>query len=270
MSLEMSRDHTVAPTPQPGDGSDTDFTQAALWAAWRGEADEAARQQLIELHMPYARVVAASYYGKRMHNEIEFGDYLQLASIGLIEALDRFDPAVGVQFRTFAARRMHGALMDGIERLTEKQQQIAARQRLETQRRTAIREGLSETAAASTKAPRSSEQVLQYVAEAGLAFALAWILDGTGMLDRAEKTENLPFYRSVELQQLRQRIVDIVNSLPAQERKVIQSHYFQEMAFDEIARTLHLTPGRISQVHRKALTHLKEALRAQFYCHVSW
>jgi hypothetical protein len=61
----------------------------------------------------------------RMHDEIELGDYLQYARIGLLEALDRFDPAVGVMFRTFAARRMHVAILDGIERLTEKQQQIA-------------------------------------------------------------------------------------------------------------------------------------------------
>lgn len=270
MSLDMSPYHTVVPAPVPGGGADGESTQAALWAAWRGHADQAARQQLLQLHMPYARIVAASYYGKRMHNEIEFGDYLQLASLGLIEALDRFDPAVGVQFRTFAARRMHGALMDGIERLTEKQQQIAAKQRLEAQRRTVIREAIAEGRQARVKGSRTSEQVLQYVAEAGLAFALAWILDGTGMLDRAEKTENLPFYRSVELQQLRQRIVDLVNSLPAQERKVIHGHYFQEMAFDKIAEAMRLSNGRISQLHRKALTRLKEALRPQPDCDVSW
>jgi len=271
MSLDMSPYHAVNPAPVAGAGGpDGESTQAALWAAWRDHADEAARQQLLELHMPYARIVAASYYGKRIHNEIEFGDYLQLASLGLIEALDRFDPAVGVQFRTFAAKRMHGALLDGIEQLTEKQQQIAAQQRLEAQRRTIIRQAVAEGRQAPAKGSRTSEQVLQYVAEAGLAFALAWILDGTGMLDRAEKTEDLPFYRSVELRQLRERIVDLVNSLPAQERKVIQGHYFQGMAFDEIAQAMGLSKGRISQVHRKALGYLKDALRAQDDCDISW
>jgi RNA polymerase sigma factor FliA len=271
MSLDMSPYHSAAPAPIAGGaGPDGESAQALLWAAWRGRGDEAARQQLLELHMPYARIVAASYYGKRMHNEIEFGDYLQLASIGLIEALDRFDPEVGVQFRTFAARRMHGALLDGIERLTEKQQQIAAQQRLQAQRRAIVRQGLAEGGEGAAKASRTSEQVLQYVAEAGLAFAIAWILDGTGMLDRSAKSETLPFYRSVELQQLRQRIVDIVNSLPPQERKVIHSHYFQEVPFDEIALSMQLTTGRISQVHRKALARLKDALRAQDDCDVSW
>ena len=257
--------------PAPAQTGLADLAERALWQRWRSNGDEEARRRLLDVHLPYARVVAASYYAKRLHNEIEFGDYLQLASLGLIEALGRYDPDFGVQFKTFAARRMHGAILDGIEQLTEKQQQIAARQRLAAQRRAAIKEaaqgGLS---GAGKTLPRDPEQVLRYVAEAGLAFALAWILDGTGMVDAGEKSETLPFYRSVEIAQLRQRILELVNSLPAQEKKVIQTHYFQGKAFEEIAEDLHLTRGRISQIHRKALTGLKQALRAEQDCNASW
>jgi RNA polymerase sigma factor for flagellar operon FliA len=231
-------------------------TEVSLWALWRNHADSSARERLLALHMPYARVVAASYYAKRFHDEIEFSDYLQLASLGLIEAFDRFDPAVGVQFRTFAARRMHGALLDGVERFTEKQQQIAARQRLEKQRLAAIKEAAMGDSAAAGNVP----QVLQYVAEAGLAFALAWILDGTGMLQDGEKTEIAPFYGGTELRQLRQRIADLVNALPAQERCVMQRHYFQQMTFQDVADMLGLSRGRVSQIHRKALERLKEQI----------
>ena len=261
------------PVPAPLEGSaQAEFTEMQLWELWRGQADQAARQRLLEMHLPYARIVAASYYAKRFHDEIEFDEYLQLASLGLIEALNRFDPGVGVQFRTFAARRMHGAILDGIEQLTEKQQQIAARQRLEKQRYAAIKEGAaSEAASHSGKTGlNNADQVLRHVAEAGLAFALAWILDGTGMLDRGEESETLPFYRSVELKQLRQRMIDLVTSLPPQEQTVMQAHYFQEVPFDEISEMLDLSRGRVSQIHRKALARLKEAIRAQRQCDVSW
>ena len=258
--------------PAPASAELADFAERALWQRWRGGGDEEARQRLLDLHLPYARVVAATYYARRLHDEIEFGDYLQLASLGLIEALGRFDPGFGVQFKTFAARRMHGAILDGIEQLTEKQQQIAARQRLMAQRRAAIKEGAASglPAGAAKAGTREASQVLQYVAEAGLAFALAWILDGTGMLDAGEQSENLPFYRSVELEQLRRRILDLVNSLPAQEKKVIQIHYFQQQAFEEIAEGLRLTRGRISQIHRKALARLGRALRTEQDCDASW
>src|SRR6478609_9211446 len=109
-------------------------SEAALWQDLRASGNADARSQLLALHLPYARVVAAIYYSRRFHDEIEFGDYLQYASIGMLEALERYDPTRGVQFRTFAARRMHGSILNGLERLTEKQQQIAMRQRLRTER----------------------------------------------------------------------------------------------------------------------------------------
>ncbi|HEY0824821.1 MAG TPA: sigma factor, partial [Ramlibacter sp.] len=77
----------------------SDRDEAALWKRLRDGGDLGARQDLLALHMHYAKVVAASYYSRRFHDEIEFGDYLQYASLGLLEALDRYDPARGVQFR---------------------------------------------------------------------------------------------------------------------------------------------------------------------------
>lgn len=237
---------------QPAAASPAD--EMVLWQRLRAAGDEDARRQLLTLHLPYARVVAATYYARRYHDEIEFGDYLQYASVGLLEALDRFDPARGAQFRTFAARRMHGAILNGIERLTEKQQQIAARQRLKADRTESVRM-LAE--AAGSSAPRTPEQLFRYVAEAGIGLALAWLLDGTGMMDDPQRAEDLPFYRSTELRQLRQRLLQLVEQLPEQERVVVRSHYLQEMRFDEIAQMLHLTKGRISQIHKQALLRLR-------------
>jgi RNA polymerase sigma factor for flagellar operon FliA len=228
--------------------------EGALWQRLRADGDEDARRQLLALHLPYARVVAAAYYAKRYHDEIEFADYLQYASLGLLEAMGRFDPQRGAQFRTFAARRMHGAILSGIERLTEKQQQIAARQRLKDDRVASAR-SVAESAAGA--GPRTPEQLFRYVAEAGLGLALSWLLDGTGMVDDPGRSEDVPFYRSTELRQLRQRLLEIVERLPEQERTVVRSHYLQEMRFDEIAAMLHLTKGRISQIHKQALLRLR-------------
>jgi RNA polymerase sigma factor for flagellar operon FliA len=236
-----------------------DIDEAALWQRTRDDGDMSARERLLALHLPYARVVAASYYGRRFHDEIEFGDYLQLASLGLIEAMDRFDPARGVQFRTFAARRMHGAILSGIERLTEKQQQIAARQRLRAER-------LQDLKPAGGAAPQGAEQLLCYVSEVGIGLALCWMLEGTAMVDLPDANGSAPFYQSVALRQLRDRLLGAVEALPPQERTVVRSHYLQDMQFDEIAAMLQLTKGRISQIHKQALLRLRSQVRD----HADW
>jgi RNA polymerase sigma factor for flagellar operon FliA len=229
--------------------------EQALWHNLRATADADARDQLLALHLPYARIVAATYYSKRFHDEIEFGDYLQYASIGLLEALERFDPDRGAQFRTFAARRMHGAILNGIERLSEKQQQIAARQRLRAERVDAAKQ-----LAGGDPGKLAGDKLCDYVAEVGLGLALAWLLEGTAMVEVTERAEVTPFYRHAEIRQVRERLLQAVDSLPAQERTVIRSHYLQDVPFEAVATTLNLTKGRISQIHKQALQRLRASV----------
>lgn len=230
--------------------------EMALWEQWRETRSEQAHVQLVALYGDYARVVAAAYYAKRFHDEIEFAEYSQFAYVGLLEALERFHPAFGVQFKTFAARRMHGSILDGVEKLTEKQQQIAAVRRLRAQRKDSLLPQEGEAVPVS----RTPEQVLKFVSEIGLGLAVSWLLDGTGMVDGGERSETMPFYQSVELRQTRERLLQLVKALPPQQSRVISAHYLQELPFEEIAQSLGLSKGRISQIHKQALATLRASL----------
>jgi len=266
----MERASTVAADPS---AATTPPDELALWAAWRDRRDPAAREALIDRHLPYARTVAATYYGRRMHDEIEFGDYLQHARIGLLEAFERYDPAQGAQFRTFAARRMHGAILDGIERATEKQQQIGVRQRLRRERIAAVKEGAGTLPAAPGRG-RDADGLFRYLADVGIGMALCRLLEGTGMVDLGEEqapatTGERP-YQPIELAQLRRRIVECVDRLSDQQRTVIRYHYLQEHSFEDVANLMGVTRGRVSQIHRQALTALRAQLGEGPACDVSW
>lgn len=240
--------------------------EASLWQRLRESGDAGARAQLLQLHLPYARVLAATLYARRFHDEVEFDDYLQYASVGMLEAMERFDPARGVQFRTFAARRMHGAILSGIERLTEKQQQIAARQRLRAIRLQDTKEMAAEQAGCDPSDAQSPEILMKFVSDVGIGLALCWMLEGTAMVDRPDAGVAEPFYRSAALKQLRERLVQAIEALPPQERLVVRTHYLQEVPFEQIATQLALTKGRISQIHKKAL----QRLRAEVRDHAEW
>ena len=258
-------------TAAAGTGSVAEESQ--LWARWRGVRDLAAREELVARHLPYARTVAATYYGRRVHDEIEFGDYLQYARVGLLESLDRFDPAVGVQFKTFAARRMHGAILDGIERLTEKQQQIAVRQRLRRDRVDSLaRAPASEPTAVTSR--HEGEDLFRYLADVGIGLAICRLLEGTGMVDNTSVSVEArgveAQYAPVEMAQLQRRLLQFVDGLGVQQRTVIRYHYLQEHSFEDIAAMLSLTRGRISQIHRQALMNLRARLSPDAVCDVSW
>jgi RNA polymerase sigma-B factor len=77
-----------------------------LWRRFRAARDPRAREELIEIHMPMARHMAARYAGVAE----PFDDLLQVASLGLVNAVDRFDPARGVPFRGYAKPTILGEL----------------------------------------------------------------------------------------------------------------------------------------------------------------
>jgi RNA polymerase sigma factor for flagellar operon FliA len=237
-------------------------SETVLWQRHRAGTNETSRQALIERYVPYARIVAASYYARRFDDEIEFADYFQLASIAVVECIDRFDPALGVQFKTFAARRMHGSILSGIERITEKQQQIAAVRRLKAQRLRAAKSDAMASLAEGSDA--TGPDLLSFLAEVGIGLALGVLLEGTAMLDcdaMGQATDPDVLYQQVELRQLRQRISALVKRLSDQQRTVLHDHYFLDTSFEAIARKMKLSNGRISQIHRQALDNLRRQLR---------
>ena len=255
---------------------------ASLWLRWRRQGEEGAREQLIDHYLPYARMMAAMVYGRRTHNDVEFEDYLQLARVGLLEAVDRFDPDRGARFKTFAARRVQGAVLNGLTRLTEKNQQISAQMRLRRERLEAVKEAASAEVAGDNasivddKAP-GADKLFRYLAEVGIGIALGVLLEGTGMVD-AEAFDNndhvaspeVSYFRKSEILQLHAVLRGLVDQLGERQKTVIRYHYLQEIPFDEIARSMNITRGRVSQLHREGLSRLRELLRKDARCDVSW
>ncbi|HEX7635658.1 MAG TPA: sigma-70 family RNA polymerase sigma factor [Noviherbaspirillum sp.] len=230
----------------------TDMTPA--WVAFRSGADPSVREQVIEFYLPFARIMAAKLYAKRTYIELEFSDYMQYASIGLMEAIDRFDPDRGVKFETFAAPRITGAILNGIESLSEKQVQVSARQRILAARVKSLKDEAPE--------PADSNAVFGYLAELAVELAIGFALEDSGVSQSEEASYPDNTYHRVELKQLRQRIDELVGQLPDNERRVVKYHYLQQVPFDEIATLLGVTKGRVSQIHKNALKRLGQIIRS--------
>lgn len=223
-----------------------------LWAYYAHSRDAGAREKLLAAYMGFARMMAAKVYARRTYTEMEFSDYLQYATVGLIEALDRFDPARGIKFETYATSRITGAMLSGIEASSEIQQQIGARRRIMAARVASLLD--------EPKARSSVETMFARLAEVAIGLAVGFALEDTGMhiAEGAEYLDNC--YAGVELKQLQGRVNGAVDQLPANQRRVIHSHYLQHLSFEEIADGMDLSRGRIAQIHKQALAGLRSLL----------
>jgi RNA polymerase sigma factor FliA len=227
--------------------------EPALWQAWREAADAGARTRLIERHIEFARIIAARLYSRRFSDDIEFDDYLQLARVALIECVDRYDPTREATFRTYASHRVHGAILSGLEAMTDRACQIALKRRTERER------------SASLTIPGSGTQSDTFAKLASLAVGLAigFMLDDIASYREESGAYADNAYTALALRQMHRRLRQLVDQLPEREAHIIRSHYFGEVPFERIAAEMRLTKGRISQLHKRAIELLHLGLRAE-------
>ncbi|WP_161077208.1 sigma-70 family RNA polymerase sigma factor [Duganella sp. CY15W] len=228
-----------------------------LWAAYAHGREPQLRERLVLLYLPFARMLAAKMYAGRTHPQVEFDDYLQFARSGLLQAVDRFDAGRGFKFETYAARRINGAILSGMENYSEVHEQVAARKRLVETRLASLQQS----------APELSEPdaLFGYLADLAIGLAVGFALEDSGMFHTGDDTASYRdnTYAGVELRQLRERLKSLVTQLPDKQRRVIACHYLQHMPFDEIAGLLQVSRGRIAQLHKEALLRLRQLMLAQ-------
>ena len=107
-----------------------------------------------------------------------------------------------------------------------------------------------------------SKSAVERLADLAVGLALGFALEDSGMYQAEEGILPDNAYARTEMQQLRSRLAEFVQELPAAERRVISRHYFQQIPFEEIAKGVGVTKGRISQLHTAGLRRLRELLRA--------
>lgn len=236
--------------------------ETGLWQRWKEDGDLTARGLLAQHYIPYAKSLARRVYRGRPHDEIQLDEYEQLAMVGLLESIDRFLPSAGAAFKTFAFTRIQGAIRNGLERLTERQHQLALRRRLGAERTSSL---LDKPLSIERK-----EELLSELGEIGVGIALGFLLEeGDAEVSLQCGPAEDP-YAQYELRQMRELLWQMVPRLTERERAVIDLHYGQSRCFGEIARMLGLGKSRVSQLHRQALTRLRALVSKAEQCDVAF
>jgi RNA polymerase sigma factor FliA len=234
-----------------------DESVRALWERFTVSRELDLRERLIERYLPLARSAAARYYRLRGDDSVSFEDYLQYARIGLVEAIDDYDPGREASFETYSSYRIRGALLNGLGRESE----IAAQRNFW---RTRSQERVESTLAAPASGADVDTQRVDPAPEpaaivAGEVLAPGFLLEheGDDVADEAVQANPHALAEQVELLTL---VGVALEKLPARERELIRRHYFEQCEFRVIAHELALSPGRVSQLHAQALLRIRELL----------
>jgi RNA polymerase sigma factor for flagellar operon FliA len=225
--------------------------ERALWQACRrGEME--AREALFSRYLPVARRIAWRFRRDHGAAPLAITELIQLGSVGLLEAIDRFKPELGVPFRYYCTRRVAGAIAEGIGRLSEVNQQITTRRRVERERLRSLRE--------QGKEPQSLDEKLALIGAIAAELAVGIMLEDSVMYVANERDPAKDAYETLAWKQAVHHIVRALEGLPERDHAVIRLHYIEGIPFEQIGRLMGLSKGRISQLHKQALGLLRKRL----------
>ena len=233
--------------------AELDSEVSVLWSRFHSSRDLGIRERLIGRYTGLARTIAATVYGTRSDNTVSFDDYLQYARVGLIEAIDRYDSLRGTSFESYSSYRIRGAILNGLSRETEVRAQRGRRGVRLAERERSL-------AGSMFVSPESSslDDFVSFTVDLAVGFMLE-----DGLVECRDESPAANPYAQAEVSQLRVRVRELVEQLPERERQVLKAHYYDQLEFQEIAATLGVTKGRVSQLHSRAVTRVRERLNAR-------
>lgn len=216
--------------------------ESELWRRYREQGDLIARDRLAVMHLPWAAAVGKSVYRRVGIYGLDCEDFIQNARLGMLEAIGRYEPERGVEFRAYARPRVRGAVFNGVRAMLQ-ERGTSAEDRCHADRLDHLHD--------------DGRTPFDNVVDAVVGLGLGYLLEHAAIDDGADA------YAYARRDQTHVRLKAAVRRLPARLQSLIAAHYFEHVPFCEIADAEGITKGRISQLHREALARLRDALRDQ-------
>ncbi len=223
------------------------------------------RGRFVESHVDLVRYVALRIH-PRLPASVELDDLIHDGVLGLLDACDRFDPAQGARFRTYAEARVRGAILDGLRKKDWRPRSVRRMRR-------SIDAAIATLAGRLGRTPTEEEIAEQLGLElpayrALLADAATGPLLSLDELTGDGESDHLvsltdppdgPFERRERVALLAEAIAE----LPERERRILELYYVEGLTLKEIGAVLAVTESRICQIHSQATARLRVAVGAR-------
>ena len=229
-------------------------TGATPWESF----SPAEQESVVRHYAPKIRFLALRLKAK-LPRSIELGELISSGTLGLMEALGKFRPQLGIRFETYAESRIKGAMLDELRRLDWFPRSLRQRVRVldeamrkveHEQGRQATEDELQKITGLDMRDVRQGLEALQNQ---------LWIsLDAIQDTLSGEGPEGGKPFRSTALQELVERVAPLIDRLTPREKLVLSLYYTDELNMRETAEVMGITEGRVSQLHSQALSRLRK------------
>jgi RNA polymerase sigma factor for flagellar operon FliA len=242
-----------------------------LWKEWKVEGSRKAKDRLLAEYAGLARQTAQRV-AVGLPSHVEMGDLVGAGVMGLIRAVETFEPEREIKFETYAVHKIRGAILDELRSLDWVPRSVRQKGR-------SLQKAYSEMSGLLGRAPYDDE-VAQHLGLTLVEFeelltevAPLTVLsldeqDGMGddtpaLSETIADPQAANALAEIEEGQLKTILREAISGLPAKERLVVSMYHFEELNFKEIGRVMGVTESRVCQIHSKAIVKLRARVRLQ-------
>ncbi|MBM3746274.1 MAG: FliA/WhiG family RNA polymerase sigma factor [Acidobacteria bacterium] len=229
------------------------------------------RERLILEHLPQVRLIARRIHD-RLPDSVILDDLISTGVVGLISAIDNFDPTLNVKLKTYAEYKIRGAILDSLRGLDWAPRQ---KRRMAKQIESAV-------AVAEQKLHRSpTEEEIAAQLNLSLEEYHEWLVQvrgvnlgsleyasgeegGRDLLKHISDSEESWPSRIIERAELERLLAEAIEKTPYIERTVLSLYYHEELTLREIAKVVNLHESRVSQLKSQAILRLRTYLKKRW------
>ena len=242
-----------------------------LWRQYKHEGNAGAREELIVKCLPVVKSLAQRFATYTLPC-CDTDDLVSVGIIGLLDALEKYDPVMQATFKTYAKYRIRGAILDEIRNLKWTPRSIQEKIQILRKAHNYLEQRLARPPTEEELADALGVDLNQFrktLVQIGPSTILTLCQNHSEDDDSAlqeipiEDPNAIDSLRQLISNETRSILANTISSLPKRESIVITLYYYEEMTMREIGEILSLTESRICQIHASALLNLFQMLNTK-------
>lgn len=243
--------------------------KAELSKYYQNLRTEKEREDYVLQYAPLIHFIA-NRLAMRLPPSVSKEELLSAGIVGLLDALEKFDAALGNQFKTYAEHRIRGAMLDELRKMdwfprsVRKSIQKVEEAVLSLESRLGREPEDSEVAQEMGVGIEEYFRMIHRGASAGLLNIEDLLAEGGGAKLNGQGLEAASPLDELKVKEVKEVVARALRGLSEMEQKVISLYYYDELTLKEIAEVFHLTESRICQIHSKAIMRLRTKLRVYY------
>jgi len=243
-----------------------------VWQTYKATGNPKLRQELTLRYLGLVKYVVRKMI-KNYPPAIEEKDLYHIGTLGLVEALERFNIEYGIKFETYAIPRIKGSIIDELRKLDWIPRSLRNKTNMYKEKTVELDQkfgGFYTDTEISHSLGINEDDLNNWKKDMnGLnMLSLDKPVDDSNsqnLYDMIEVEENSYAETNLEEEEMRKILLEAIKQLPEKTRLAITLYYYEKLTFKEIGQLLNVSESRISQIHSETMTKLKKTITKMIY-----